>query len=682
MLPHSQAEEWRRLDKQLDCAYFQLKIHYHDIPALPPINPWAFGYLRPHPNRRALSLCLEKSRQWFGVWFALLSNMIAESEELEMCLVKDRVLARQNWKNVLIARCVDAQIDAAWIDLFLDTTVALFSPHVWRTGAFIYITPGDPYLRETRVQRNVEWFVTYDVPVWYRWDKEAASLRENQHLAPLEFQLQQTDSFMRKSPSPLLSDTSPAVNNDDNLPVVNADDPPISTVKMDAFFKLREEQTARLMARETPKQYADRHSREGQHPTVNTRVFEWTANGDGEFVREEIMTKPRRREVLGEYRGKQRRYNAVLNEWHLCELWDHFEDLDEDSDDYFPFSFEGVDDPPNSPTNMRSYGDNSLLDDVWTPEQGTSENRQALQLQEEILHVATLYFGYTPLVALPKVDMLKTEQERKAFCRCFGLIWKQVEPIQEVFTFPAVAAVIDFFRRLANNANMLHDEWDLLDKNQQSILRSPRFGLFRPVISTLVKEDRSKKEIPLYTFYMLELGPKATAPWRLAVKSASDALMICRLDLAFNEYDIVDFLLTNGIAFHTLQPLETLLQTPDIPRNLTPHTRENGYTFSTCDYLAYREHCHTILNHPRGRAALMHGHFMWRIAFRSVMREAVYNGPSGWSTDTDEMVVVRDPSTGRKFIDDKLSTVEQLALSGTYHCLTGELFNPTNQTTD
>jgi hypothetical protein len=100
------------------------------------------------------------------------------------------------------------------------------------------------------------------VPVWYRWDKEAASLRENQYLAPLEFQLQQTDSFMQKSPSPLpaLSDTSPAVNNDDNLPVVNADDPPISTVKMDTFFKLQDEQTARLMAQETPKQYADRHS--------------------------------------------------------------------------------------------------------------------------------------------------------------------------------------------------------------------------------------------------------------------------------------------------------------------------------------------------------------------------------------------------------------------------------------
>jgi len=68
----------------------------------------------------------------------------------------------------------------------------------------------------------------------------------------------------------------------------------------------------------------------------------------------------------------------------------------------------------------------------------------------------------------------------------------------------------------------------------------------------------------------------------------------------------------------------------------------------------------------------MHGHFMWRIAFRSVMRESVLSGPSGWSTDIDEMIVVQDPSTNTEFVDDKLSTAEQDALCGTYRCLTGE----------
>ena len=70
----------------------------------------------------------------------------------------------------------------------------------------------------------------------------------------------------------------------------------------------------------------------------------------------------------------------------------------------------------------------------------------------------------------------------------------------------------------------------------------------------------------------------------------------------------------------------------------------------------------------------MHGHFMWRIAFRSVLWEAVYRGPSGWSADIDEMVVVRDPYTNTEYIDDSLSTEEQEVLCGTYHCLTSEFY--------
>lgn len=98
---------------------------------------------------------------------------------------------------------------------------------------------------------------------------------------------------------------------------------------------------------------------------------------------------------------------------------------------------------------------------------------------------------------------------------------------------------------------------------------------------------------------MLELGSAAIALWKVAVKSASDALVICRLDSTFNEYHIVDFLLTNGIPFHTLQSSETILRTPDIPRPcLTPLARSDEYVFGSQDYLAYREHCHTILNHP------------------------------------------------------------------------------------
>jgi hypothetical protein len=668
-LPQWQADEWLRLDKQLERACVTLMVHYGEIPALPPCNPWAFGYLRPHSNRGTLSLCLKKSKQWFGVWFSLLSYVIAASET--RAGDKDPVLARENWKKVLVAKCAAIHIDPTWIDLLLDSTVGSFSPFTGRTGTFLYITPGDPD-RETSFQPRVEWFVKYGVPVWYRWDKEAASLPQNQYLAPLAFQLQQADSFMRKSPSSpsLPAPVPPAPPSPPSIDDSHRNERHISTVQMDAFFKLREERTARLQESETAQLRALRLSREKQPPTVNTRVFEWTPNGAGEFVFEEIVTKPRRREVLNDYRGKQRRYNAFLNEWHVCVLWDSFDDSDDD-DDFIPPIFEGDDVPPNSPTNAQTY--DTLVDDVWTPGQGEQSehgNRRALQLQEEILHVATLYFGYTARVPLPnfKTPILQTNGQQKKFCRDFGLIWNQVEPVLEVLEYPAVAAVIDFFVRLASNGNMSPDEWDLSDKNQQFIRQSPRFKHFRPVFSARTAKDSSGKESPPYTLYMLELGSQAIFTWRLAMTSASDALMVCRLDAKFNEYHIVEFLLTNGIAFHTLQPSSTLLRTPDMPRpSLMPLTRPEEYKFGSRDYLAYREHCHAVLSHPRGRAALMHGGFMWRIAFRSVMREAVYSGPSGWSTDIDEMVVVRDPSTNIEYIDDKLSTVEQEAICGTYH---------------
>lgn len=129
--------------------------------------------------------------------------MIAQSEAREVELVKDPLLAKQNWKNVLVDKCVDIPIDLAWIDLLLDTGVASFSPDVWRTGTFVYIKPGDFHPRnENQFQPDIEWFVECGVPVWYRWDQEAASLPKNQYLAPLEFQIQDADSFMHKSLPP------------------------------------------------------------------------------------------------------------------------------------------------------------------------------------------------------------------------------------------------------------------------------------------------------------------------------------------------------------------------------------------------------------------------------------------------------------------------------------------------
>jgi hypothetical protein len=698
MQPPSQKDDWLLLDNQLKHACLNLITHYNLV-GFAPINPWCLGYLRPHKKRGTLFFCLEKSRQWFSVWMALLSYLIAASQSVEARYSEYPTMARLHWQNLLADKGESVNIDCGWIDMLLDSTVASFSPAVSRAGTFVRLG------RENSFDPQIDWFVEFGVPVWYEWTNEHVS--RFGRFAPLEYQLQEVLTIVHSSPSPpsppppssptcttretdfgfdrVSSSGTPLTSHGlSSTPASPRADPyampPISMVQMDTFFRLRDARIARLLERETPQQRSARLSREAQPPTKNARVFEWRNNGSGEYVSEEVCKKDRQ-STLDFYSGDQSRYNAVLNEWHVCELWGEYPD----DDDYFP-TYEGDDrsaDDAVAPTSSDLHFDEAPVEDLLLPAPAPSEgdvpkhvNRRALQLEGEILTIASLYLGYTPCVPLPTVDTLNDEKKRKSFCRCFGLIWNQVQTAQEAFAFPSVAAVIDFFYRLASNSNIQANEWDLVKDNPHPIVLSPRFQQFRPIYSTIkARDERGMPQTKRLVLYMLDLGPTSSAPWKLAVKSAQDALMICRLDSNFDEYNIVEFLLTNGIPFHTLQPSTTVSRTPNVHHtNIRPLTRPEGYSFHRRDYTAYRKHCHAILDHPRGRAALMHGHFIWRLAMRSVRWEAVYGGPSG-SPNPDEMLIATDPSTNMEYVDDKLSEDEQAALCGTYHCFTGKIKN-------
>ena len=152
-----------------------------------------------------------------------------------------------------------------------------------------------------------------------------------------------------------------------------------------------------------------------------------------------------------------------------------------------------------------------------------------------------------------------------AFCHSFGLIWEQVKSVEEVFTLPSPAAAIDFFQCLATKNSALKDnEWDLSKNNPFPVFMSPRFQQFRLLQTTTLFRNGLGLQMKDITIYMLDLGSKSVAPWKLAMKNALDALLVCRLNHDFNEYHIVEFLLTNGIPFHTLQPSNTIKRTPNV----------------------------------------------------------------------------------------------------------------------
>lgn len=135
--------------------------------------------------------------------------------------------------------------------------------------------------------------------------------------------------------------------------------------------------------------------------------------------------------------------------------------------------------------------------------------------------------------------------------------------------------------------------------------------------------------------------------------------------------DIARYLLNHGIPFHTLQLSSTLPRAPVTPVLLEKHpVRLSGHVFTAEDYQSYRDRCSDMLKRPRARAILMMGGHMWRISAPIVSFDSVISGPTGWSTDPDEMLVITAES-GEEYIDDKLTAHEAEVFSGLNICLTG-----------
>ena len=120
-------------------------------------------------------MSLRKSRDWFVVWMALLSFMIAHAEDHYYTINQDSVtLAKTHWHNLLLEH-----FDPQWLDALLASTVCSFLPDTPRARVFLDIAVYD-------INRPPpEFFCQVHVPVWYPWSAEIAKESKFAHLAPL-----------------------------------------------------------------------------------------------------------------------------------------------------------------------------------------------------------------------------------------------------------------------------------------------------------------------------------------------------------------------------------------------------------------------------------------------------------------------------------------------------------------
>lgn len=294
---------------------------------------------------------------------------------------------------------------------------------------------------------------------------------------------------------------------------------------------------------------------------------------------------------------------------------------------------------------------------------GSGSATPAEHFEEEILRRGYLRYGFAPrgTSESQKIPAFRDEREEKNLMQVLGFCWYADHA--NAFKRETIAYFADFLDRLGKKATISNFDWDMGESHINSVALLPRFSTIR--IMT-VSPGNAK-------LYMFERDSRSSVRWNLAMTTAAQALMVCRLDMKWDILDVAQYLVWNGIPFRTLQRSDSIQRAPLIDsRPLHRHpVRPTGYEFTTDDYKSYRDRCDQILQTHRGRVALMMGGHLWRIAVNIVSLADTLRGPSGWYLDSSKMLVATDPLTGEEFIDDQFMESEIESLCGMNLYLTG-----------
>jgi hypothetical protein len=415
----------------------------------------------------------------------------------------------------------------------------------------------------------------------------------------------------------------------------------------DDFFTARERRQKEMMKVEEPKQRQARESRERNPGVVNARIYEWEktqSSGGQEVYRRVKVNKKANEDVLYFYKPYQRLYNAFANEWDLCKEF-NFGNKDGDDSD----SDSGYDDP-NYPHNFDSQptplSPPHAPMDVVDPEDSSA----APICSRDPYELLSLVYGYLP----HSVDTVPSKHSWDSILRFLGFVRNLHElDVPE----PEKSAMTNFFCNLVSDAgaNVIGSDFEHL----QSLF--PFENVRRPSENLFVFSS-----------------PRSNAcEWVLGVHSPVAALYVCRYILenphAHTILTVARRLLDQGIPFRTLLPLPCSPRQSTYTEDYIPRTyRLITHTFTKDDFDVAMLACQSVLTSPQGRAAILRGGIIGRIAKEYLSIDGVLEGPSVEITAHRMGYIAPSGNDKTRFCDDELTDNEIATICGTYSLYTGE----------
>ncbi|KAJ3726417.1 hypothetical protein DFJ43DRAFT_1002189 [Lentinula guzmanii] len=433
-----------------------------------------------------------------------------------------------------------------------------------------------------------------------------------------------------------------------------------------AFIKRRDERRLRVISSETTLEHQSRLQREENagrdRPPgrKGARVYYWDLV-EGIRVRTAVG-RSNYEDIWERYGSHQRRYDSVADEWDICtDLDPHdgpdYDDLDSD-DDYDAYFM-------SANSEMNEEGDHNVgaaSSDAFLVRLHRSNDLPpaSIQFLEPIVDTAYHRFGF---LKQPMQDGRELIISPKIWMKTLGLLGHGRPPLPQGPDDQTKLQLCQFITDLLASSDLQHAP-RLCDLAATDIHR-------RPLIPFEVDAVSSYNGL---WFIIQAREARDNEAFSIGLRSAATVMEIARRRWGPRTEDILKCLINEGMPFNTLKASHSPRERKVMPRrrHAILGFRPAGFSPTLQDYHAYEVLRDDFLRSARGRAALLAGGIVARLARDAVNEQDVYDGPTENALQEGEHVLcVWEEGKHFALWDDNLTEEEIDLICGTYEVATG-----------
>ncbi|PPR05001.1 hypothetical protein CVT24_010227 [Panaeolus cyanescens] len=643
-LDEARLTAWKKIEEEM---YQFLAILYQEFEHClkPSLFPTAISSLHPerlHATAKAASRHLRRCQRWYSMWIGLMSFRIA-CVEVAVCLARPWYIALP-----ALGMC------PIFVAAVRGSIVCRFTQQK-RVGTFLNPVPSNRSL--------AEWLILFQIPVWYPWSEADAK-----ELAP-NFWYPSTVPPQTASTTPPKNRISPTYEPQQNV---------IAQEPWKAHFSLHAAIHAKKEATETFEEREDRLKRAANPRTmINTGskfIWKWTGADNLNFRRIRLTDEEAQVEVHGgSWCWDEMRYDAWCNEWDFCVYWGARYSTNPSE----VFTVEPGDGDITDGNGLDRTDRTNHMEDPGQTKDEREEN-------EEYILAHSVGPSLTTIVVPPVSKRESLEILPFDMCLRLHLGFSSPSPGSGT-TLPNEHDWAEAIKALGRTSTTAMDQVAIGSPASiltfvSDLLNDSTF----PLLCDLHPSNHRHISLTKFRSYFFQLGiyyilrastfdDDYACGWNIAVSTSADALFVYRfLELRRRalRWELIETLVYEGIAFNTFTALNKSQRCSFKDVHIVIPIRLSGHIFTPADYTSYVALRAQILLSPRGRAALLHGGIVTRLALEVLDWEDAMSGPS--NAVMCDGIGQTTCCEGIEYMDDSLTKDELDIICGLYHVYTGQ----------